>query len=76
MLYGKFSSLPVLPRGMPRFSSGFSVVPVMLAVAGLFLDAVAEAVERRFYPGLPPARGASCVAAVIDVVHVDTTVSR
>lgn len=33
-------------------------VPVMLAVAGLFLDPVAEAVERRFYPGLPPARGA------------------
>jgi CysZ protein len=37
-------------------------VPVMLAVAGLFLDPVAEAVERRFYPGLPPARGASLTA--------------
>ena len=37
-------------------------VPVMLAVAGLFLDPVAEAVERRFYPGLPPARGASLAA--------------
>ena len=37
-------------------------VPVMLAVAGLFLDPVAEAVERRFYPDLPPARGASLAA--------------
>lgn len=39
-------------------------VPVMLAVAGLFLDPVAEAVERRFYPGLPPAQGASLAAQV------------
>jgi CysZ protein len=37
-------------------------VPVMLAVAGLFLDPVAEAVERRFYPGLPPARGTGLAA--------------
>ncbi len=39
-------------------------VPVMLAMAGLFLDPVAEAVERRFYPGLPPARGAGLAAQV------------
>lgn len=37
-------------------------VPVMLAVAGLFLDPVAEAVEQRFYPGLPLARGAGLAA--------------
>jgi len=37
-------------------------VPLMLAIAGLFLDPVAAAVERRFYPGLPPARGASLAA--------------
>ncbi|WP_135465845.1 EI24 domain-containing protein [Crenalkalicoccus roseus] len=37
-------------------------VPVMLAIAGLFTDAVAAAVERRFYPGLPPARGAGLAA--------------
>ncbi len=37
-------------------------VPVLLAVAGLFLDPVADAVERRFYPALPPARGASLTA--------------
>jgi uncharacterized protein involved in cysteine biosynthesis len=39
-------------------------VPVMLAVAGLFLDPVSAAVERRFYPGLPPASGASLAAQV------------
>jgi CysZ protein len=37
-------------------------VPAMLAIAGLFLDDVAAAVERRFYPNLPPARGASLLA--------------
>ena len=37
-------------------------VPVMLAISGLFLDAVAAAVERRFYPALPPPRGASLAA--------------
>jgi CysZ protein len=37
-------------------------VPVMLAIAGLFTDSVAAAVERRFYPGLPPARGAGLAA--------------
>lgn len=39
-------------------------VPVMLAVAGLFLDPVSAAVERRFYPDLPPASGASLAAQV------------
>jgi CysZ protein len=33
-------------------------VPVVLALSGLFLDPVAAAVERRFYPALPPADGA------------------
>lgn len=39
-------------------------VPVMLAMVGLFLDPVADAVERRFYPGLPPAKGAGLAAQV------------
>lgn len=37
-------------------------VPVLLGLAGLFLDQVAAAVERRYYPGLPPAQGAGAVA--------------
>jgi uncharacterized protein involved in cysteine biosynthesis len=39
-------------------------VPVLLAITGLFLDEVAEAVERRHYPQLPPAAGASLAAQV------------
>jgi CysZ protein len=39
-------------------------VPVMLAISGLFLDPVAAAVERRYYPQLPPAQGASLMAQV------------
>ncbi|WP_376093261.1 EI24 domain-containing protein [Roseomonas sp. CCTCC AB2023176] len=37
-------------------------VPVTIALAGVFLEATAAAVERRHYPGLPPARGASLAA--------------
>jgi CysZ protein len=36
--------------------SGFLMVPVAALFTGLFLDEVAEAVEARHYPGLPPAR--------------------
>ncbi|MBO1080220.1 EI24 domain-containing protein [Roseomonas haemaphysalidis] len=34
-------------------------VPVTMAIAGLFLDEVADAVERRHYPSLPPAEGSA-----------------
>jgi uncharacterized protein involved in cysteine biosynthesis len=37
-------------------------LPLVLAVAGLFLDGVAAAVERRHYPHLPPPEGASVAA--------------
>ncbi|WP_149537064.1 EI24 domain-containing protein [Siccirubricoccus phaeus] len=37
-------------------------VPAVLALTGLFLDPVAAAVERRFYPDLPPAAGAGLAA--------------
>jgi uncharacterized protein involved in cysteine biosynthesis len=47
-------------------------VPVALAISGLFLDDVADAVERRYYRSLPPAEGpglhqqiwAGCVLAL------------
>ncbi|HWL81514.1 MAG TPA: EI24 domain-containing protein [Roseomonas sp.] len=39
-------------------------VPLLLAITSLFLDEVAEAVERRFYPALPPAAGASLGAQI------------
>jgi uncharacterized protein involved in cysteine biosynthesis len=40
------------------FAVWWLFVPLLLAVASLFLDGVAAAVERRHYPSLPPASGA------------------
>lgn len=37
-------------------------VPALLALASLFLNPVAAAVERRHYPGLPPPQGAGLAA--------------
>lgn len=45
----------------------FLMVPVSSAFMGIFLDRVAEAVEDRHYPGLPPARGLSIGEALVDV---------
>jgi uncharacterized protein involved in cysteine biosynthesis len=39
------------------FSLYWLFVPLLLAVASLFLDGVAAAVERRHYPALPPPQG-------------------
>ncbi|HEV7264047.1 MAG TPA: EI24 domain-containing protein [Falsiroseomonas sp.] len=39
-------------------------LPMLLAIASLFLDGVAEAVELRHYPSLPPPVGASTPAQV------------
>ncbi len=39
-------------------------VPVMLAISGLFLDPVSAAVERRYYPQLPPPQGAGVMAQI------------
>ncbi|WP_226381360.1 EI24 domain-containing protein [Falsiroseomonas ponticola] len=41
------------------FAAWWLFVPMLLAISGLFLDGVAAAVERRHYPALPPAAGAS-----------------
>ena len=43
-------------------------VPVAIGMAALFTDQVAAAVESRFYPGLPPARGAPMADQVWDGV--------
>jgi CysZ protein len=44
------------------FAALWLFVPFVLAIAGLFLDETAAAVERRHYPGLPAPRGASLAA--------------
>jgi uncharacterized protein involved in cysteine biosynthesis len=44
------------------FAAFWLFVPFALAIAGLFLDETAAAVEARHYPGLPAPRGASLAA--------------
>ena len=41
-------------------------LPLAAGIATLFIDRVARAVERRWYPGLPPAPGASLLAELLD----------
>ncbi len=41
-------------------------VPVAIVIATCFLDAIASAVDRRFYPGLPLPRGAPILAQLWD----------
>lgn len=49
-------------------ASVFLMVPVASAFSGLFVESVAEAVEARHYPGLPPARAQGVVDAVAGAV--------
>jgi CysZ protein len=41
-------------------------LPLAAGIATLFIDRVARAVERRYYPMLPPAPGASLLAELVD----------
>lgn len=43
-------------------------VPTAAAIATLYVDRIAEAVERRFYPDLPPAPGAPATEQVVDAL--------
>lgn len=52
----------------------FLFVPLATAVATLFVDSVAGAVERRHYPALPPAQPASLVAQAWDGVALGAMV--
>jgi len=45
-------------------------LPVAAAIGTLYIDRVAGAVERRWYPALPPPRGASLAAQLWDAVSV------
>lgn len=45
--------------------AAFFLFPVVVSVMlGLFLESVAEAVEERYYPGLPPPRGVGLLAGI------------
>jgi uncharacterized protein involved in cysteine biosynthesis len=57
---GWFATIAAAAGGvLALFAVAWFFVPLLLAVASLFTDGVAEAVERRHYPALPPPRGAS-----------------
>ena len=45
-------------------------LPVAVIIATLYIDRVAFAVERRHYPHLPPARGASLASQVLDAIGI------
>lgn len=49
--------------------SAFLMVPVAAAVVGFFLEGVAEAVETRHYPALPPARAIPLATQVGDALR-------
>lgn len=46
--------------------SVFLMVPIAQAIQSLFLDQVADAVEARYYPSLPPARATPLADAITD----------
>ena len=49
--------------GLAVFGLAYLFFPaVVVAISGLLLDRVADAVERRYYPGLPHAEGQSIAA--------------
>jgi len=49
-------------------------VPLSTAIASLFIDRIADAVERRYYPALPPATPAPWSAQVADAVMIGARV--
>jgi len=49
--------------------SVFLMVPVASAITSMFLDTVADAVEQRHYPGLPPATPLPAGEAVKDTIN-------
>lgn len=54
--------------GLPvfLFLSAVLMVPVASAFMGIFLEQVAQAVEDRHYPGLPPARAIGLIEGIVD----------
>ncbi|MEM1129441.1 MAG: EI24 domain-containing protein [Pseudomonadota bacterium] len=69
-LVGQVTFLQTLAEGASLLAaialSTLLMVPVASAFTGLFLDAVADAVERQHYPQLPPAPGTPFLTALGD----------
>jgi uncharacterized protein involved in cysteine biosynthesis len=51
-------------------ASVFLMVPVATAFIGIFLDQIADAVEERHYPALPPARPIGLAEGILDGVKM------
>ena len=45
-------------------------LPVAVIIGTLYIERIARAVERRYYPALPPARGASVISQILDALNV------
>jgi uncharacterized protein involved in cysteine biosynthesis len=50
--------------------SWFLFPAVVMLILGLFLDRVVEAIERRHYPDLPPARGTALGASILAALRL------
>lgn len=48
------------------FTLSFLMFPVATIIIGLFLEEISDAVEARFYPGLPPVKRLNIVPVMID----------
>ncbi len=55
--------------GVMLLVSIFLMIPVASAITSLFLDEVAQAVEDKHYPHLPPAKGTSLAEGMRDTVN-------
>jgi CysZ protein len=49
-------------------------LPVAAAIGTLYIDRIARAVEHRYYPSLPPPRGASIAAQIWDAISVGSRI--
>jgi uncharacterized protein involved in cysteine biosynthesis len=45
-------------------------LPVAVVIGTLYIDRIARAVERRYYPSLPPSRGAPLAAQLWDAISI------
>lgn len=60
-----WASVPVM-----LLASAFLMVPVATAFLGIFLEQIADAVEVRHYPALPPARAVGLFEGLIDALRM------
>ena len=60
-----WAAIPVM-----LLASVFLMVPVATAFIGIFLDQIADAVEERHYPALPPARPIGLAEGILDGVKM------